>query len=60
MHVVGLNVQLVNFKIMTSANFAYEVFDVASHAKEFHWIFGVFWLPHEVEAVLSNRMAEMF
>ena len=57
---VRLDVKFIDFKIVAFANFTNEVFDVASHAIELHWVFGIFRLPHEVEAILSDRMAEMF
>ena len=57
---VGLDVKLVNFKFISLARFTNEAFGIASYAIEFHWVFGIFGLPHEVEAVLANRMAEMF
>ena len=57
---VRLNVKLINFKVVAFANFTYESFDVAPYAVEFHRVFGVFGLPHKVEAVLAYRMAEMF
>ena len=60
MDMVRLDVKLINFKFVAGANFFNEVFDVASHAKEFHRVFGVFWLPHKVKAVLTDGMAKVF
>jgi len=57
---VRLDIKFINFKAVALANFMNEVFNVASHAKELHRVFGIFGLPHKVEAVLANRMAEMF
>ena len=51
---VGLDVKLVDFKVIAFTNFVYEVFNVASHAIELHWVFSVFGLPHKMEAVLAN------
>ena len=59
-HMVWLDIEFINFKFVTKANFMYEVFNVAPYAIEFHRVFGVFWLPHEMEAVLTDGMAEVF
>ena len=59
-YVVWLDIKFINFKVVALANFADEVFDITSHAIEFHRVFGVFGLPYKMEAVLANRMAKMF
>lgn len=53
-YMVGLNGKFINFEIPLFADFANKPLDVAPYAIELHWVFGIFRLPHKVEAVLTN------
>ena len=55
-NVVEGNVQLINLTSISPSSCVENPLAINSHAKELHWVHGIFTFPDKMESVLSKRM----
>lgn len=58
MHMVNCNAELVDSASVLNCDFSDKPLAICLDPIKLEWIPGVFWLPHEVEGILTEAMAE--